>query len=106
MAVKVIIKRTIRQGHQARELVPLLLQLRCLAAKQPGYISGETLCDLDDPGDCLVISKWESAGEWKRWKESKERTEFDKKIESLTGEGTKYNIYEHMTPREDEQKLY
>lgn len=98
MAVRVIIKRTVRQGHQARELVPLLLEMRCIAAKQPGYISGETLCDIENPGDCLVISSWETRGHWKRWKDSKERSEFDIKIESLTGEKTKYNTYEHMTP--------
>ena len=56
MGVRVIIKRTVKQGHQARELVPLLLEMRCIAARQPGYISGETLCDTENPGDCLDLS--------------------------------------------------
>ena len=43
MAIQVIIQRNVKQGRQAKELVPLLLQMRALAIYQPGYISGETL---------------------------------------------------------------
>ena len=100
MAVKVIIKRRVKQGQQAKELVPLLLQLRSLAIKQPGYISSETLCDLENPGDCLVISRWETEGDWKSWKDSKERAKIDEKIESVAGENTQYNIYAPMTSHE------
>ena len=100
MAVKVTIKRRIKQGHQAKELVPLILQMRSLAIHQQGYISGETLCDLESPGDCLVISRWETEADWKRWRDSKERAKIDEKIESLTGENTQYNIYTSMISHE------
>ena len=100
MAVKVIIKRRVKQGHQAKELVPLILQMRSLANNQPGYISGETLCDLENPGDCMVISRWETEGDWKRWRDSKERAKIDERIKSLTGEITKYNTYTSMTSHE------
>ena len=73
MAVKIIIKRNVKQGHQARKMVPLLLQMRSHAIKQPGYITGETLCDLENPGNCLVISTWETGDDWDRWKKSEER---------------------------------
>ena len=100
MAVKVIIKRRVKQGQQAKALVPLLMQLRSLAINQPGYISGETLCDLENPGDCLVISRWETIDDWNRWVNSKGRTEIDDKIESLTGEKSEYTIYASMTSHE------
>lgn len=100
MAVKVIISRNVMQGRQARELIPLLLQMRSHALKQPGYISGETLCDLENPGDCLVISQWETENDWNRWKNSKERAAIDKKIESLTGKTTQYKMYASMSPLE------
>ena len=97
MAVEVLIKRKIKQGDNAKKLVPLILQMRALALRQPGYISGKTLCDLEHPGDCLVISIWETVDDWNRWKQSKERAHIENKIEALTGEETHYNIYAPMT---------
>jgi len=99
MAIEVLIKRRVKQGDHANKLVPLILQMRALALHQPGYISGKTLCDLEHPGDCLVISRWETVDDWNRWKQSKERTDIEIKIETLTGE-THYNIYASMTARE------
>ena len=57
MAIQVFIKRKVKQGRQAKELVPLILQMRVRAMAQPGFISGETLCDIEQPGECLVISR-------------------------------------------------
>ena len=39
MAIQVIIQRKVKQGRQAKELVPLILQMRACAMYQPGYIS-------------------------------------------------------------------
>ena len=98
MAIHVIIKRKVKQGHQAKELVPLILQMRSLAVYQPGYISGETLCDIEHPGDCLVISTWETVEDWNKWVHSKERARIDQKIENLIGKKTEYHIYSPMVP--------
>jgi heme-degrading monooxygenase HmoA len=98
MAIHVIIKRKVKQGHQSKELVPLLLQMRSLAMYQPGYISGETLCDIEHPGECLVISTWETVEDWNKWVHSQERARMDQKIETLTGEKTEYHIYSPMVP--------
>ena len=99
MAIEVLIKRRVKQGPQARKVVPLILRLRALATFQPGYISGETLCNLDNPEDCLVISRWESREYWETWFYSKERSEIQKKIEQITGEKTEYTIYAPMVAR-------
>ncbi len=96
MAIQVIIKRKIKQGHQAKEIVPLIRQMRIHAMHQPGYISGETLCDINHPGQCIVISKWETVEDWKRWSQSRERAAMDAKIESFTGESSEYHIYSYM----------
>jgi len=98
MAIHVIIKRKVKQGHQAKELVPLILQMRSLAMYQPGYISGETLCDIENPGECLVISTWDSVEDWNKWVHSQERARMDQKMEALTGEKTEYHIYSPMVP--------
>jgi antibiotic biosynthesis monooxygenase (ABM) superfamily enzyme len=49
MAIEVMIKRRVKQGLQAKKLVPLILQMRALAMHQPGYISGTTLCNVERP---------------------------------------------------------
>ena len=96
MAIDVMIKRKVKQGRLAKELVPLILHLRALATYQPGYISGTTLSNLERPDECLVVSRWESLEDWNAWRQSKQRTAIEKKIEALTGEKTEYNIYAPM----------
>jgi heme-degrading monooxygenase HmoA len=96
MAIDVMIKRQVKQGRQAQELVPLILHLRALATYQPGYISGTTLSNIDQPEECLVISRWESIEHWNRWRRSKQRMAVEEKIEALTGEKTEYNVYAPM----------
>jgi heme-degrading monooxygenase HmoA len=93
MTIRVVIKRKVKQGQQAKELVPLILQLRARAMYQTGYISGETLYDIDHPGLCLVISNWKTVDDWNQWASNPERLNIDKRIETLTGEKTEYRIY-------------
>ncbi len=99
MAVEVMIKRKVKPGRQAKQLVPLLLKMRAMALNQPGYISGETLCNIDNPEECIVVSRWETVDDWNRWLKSKERAAIEDKIESLIGEKTDYSVYAAMVPR-------
>lgn len=48
MAVKVFIKRLVPQD-KAKAMIPLFRQMRASATAQPGYISGETLRNLEKP---------------------------------------------------------
>ena len=99
MSIEVMIKRKIKQGPQARQLVPLILQLRALATYQPGYISGKTLYNVENPEDCIVVSEWQSLEDWYSWMKSEKRTEIQKKIDELTGEPTEYRIYAPMVEK-------
>ena len=54
MPIQVIIKRK-WETDKPEALIPLLTELRSLAEKQPGYISGETLRSLDDPADKYLV---------------------------------------------------
>jgi len=92
MAVKIIIRRKVPKEKEAY-LLPLLIQLRTLATVQPGYISGETLRNLDDPEKYLVISTWQSVDNWKTWSSNKQRAEIQEKIDILLGEKTEYSTY-------------
>jgi antibiotic biosynthesis monooxygenase (ABM) superfamily enzyme len=92
MAVKIIIKRKVAKDKEA-ELLPLLIQMRALATAQPGYISGETLRNLEHSEEYLVISTWQSMDNWNMWVSNKQRAEIQQKIDNLLGEKTEYGIY-------------
>ncbi len=92
MAIKIIIKRIVPE-EDVKSLTPLLKQLRALATNQSGYISGETLRRMDNPGEYLVISTWQSAGDWNRWILSEERKGVQDKIDILLGKKTEYEVY-------------
>ena len=66
MAVKVVIERKVIPGQERRVLEQLrALRIRCL--DEPGYITGETLRDSEDPNNLVVISTWFGLGDWRRW---------------------------------------
>lgn len=92
MAVKIIIDRKVSKEKE-EELRPLLIQLRAMATAQPGYISGETLRNVDRPEEYLVISTWQSVDNWKTWASTKERSEIQGKIDALLSTKTEYNLY-------------
>ena len=94
MAVKVIIKRTV-PDEKAREMIPLFRKMRALAMNQEGYISGETLRNLNNADEFIVISSWQSSDLWVRWLKSPERQEIQSKIDDLLGGHTQYEIYHY-----------
>jgi heme-degrading monooxygenase HmoA len=92
MAVKSIIRRRVSKDKES-QLLPLLLELRSKATGQPGYISGETLRNVDDPEEFVVISTWQSVENWKAWNASKTKAEIQDKVDALLGEKTTYGVY-------------
>lgn len=94
MLVKVLIKRKVKQEKEAA-LLDLITQLRTLASKQPGYISGETLRSADNPEEYLVISTWQAMDDWKKWFKSKQRASLQDKIDEILGKKTAYEVYQY-----------
>ena len=94
MAIKVLIKRNVPQA-KARDMIPLFRQMRALATAQRGYISGETMSNLETPEEFLVISTWQSSEDWKRWLQSGDRRSIQDKIDALLGGDTKYEIFHY-----------
>ena len=72
MTVRVLMKRVVRDEDRS-VLQEKLRDLRRLALRSPGYISGETLFSVDQPGACLVISTWISLGAWRAYDNNPER---------------------------------
>jgi heme-degrading monooxygenase HmoA len=73
----------------------LINQMRAAIVGNPGYISGETLKRVDQPGEVLVVSKWQSRYYWNQWYASRERIAIQEKIDQLLGAETQYEMYEY-----------
>lgn len=92
MNVMVISKRVFRVKHRDK-LAPLLQKLRDISEKQPGFISRTTYSKLNDPGEYIVVSKWETADAWGNCMGLKEAKEIQWQIDSLIGERTSFELY-------------
>ena len=93
MAIGVVITRVTKQGVNAKVLLPHIVELRALAVRQPGYISGETFFNLDRPEECLVIGRWTSLEHWRRWEKDGRRIELNESIEKNLGARAECSIY-------------
>lgn len=94
MAVTVVIKRVLKDKEMASKLAPLIVKIRSLATVQPGFITGQTFSCLDCEGEYLVISTWNSLGDWNKWMHSEERQAYQRQVDELLGEKTLYRYYE------------
>ena len=94
MAAKILITRTVPED-KAKEMIPLVKQMRALATTQPGYISGETLKSSDRPDTFLVISTWQSVTHWQQWATSRTRMQLQQQIDAALNEKTEYEIYQY-----------
>jgi heme-degrading monooxygenase HmoA len=95
MTVKILIKRSVPTDKE-KELMPLLKELRNLGVNQPGYISGETLKNVDNPNEVLVISTWRSSIDWNEWVQNDKRREIQAQIDFLLQATTEYNVYDYV----------
>ena len=90
--VKIIILRSVPREKES-DLKPLLNKLRSYAMAQPGYISGETLMNADNPEEYLVISTWKNIEDWNQWLSHEQRAELQKEVDTLLGRETMYQVY-------------
>lgn len=93
MAIGVLIRRITKQGEDAKVLLPHIVELRALAVRQPGYISGETFFNLGRQDECLVISRWIALEHWQKWTQDHRRIELDGNMAKNLVSRTEYNIY-------------
>ena len=92
MLAKILIKRQFKPG-KTREIVNLLNDLRSVAMKHPGYISGLTLMEPENPNIMLVIGTWQTLEDWQRWKENPERRKLEAMLEIYQDGSTLYEEY-------------
>jgi heme-degrading monooxygenase HmoA len=94
MAIRAMIKRIIPKEKE-KEAITIITGLRMLASRYPGYISGETLQNAEDPGEILVISTWQTLGAWNTFFADPKRKALQDKIDLLQGRTTEYRIYQY-----------
>jgi heme-degrading monooxygenase HmoA len=93
MAIEILIKRATDHGNSAKILLPHIIELRAHAVKQPGYISGETLFNIERSEECLVLSRWTKLEHWQNWLKNPVRIALNEEIEKLIAGRTEYSIY-------------
>ncbi len=92
MIVKVLIKRKVKDGAIV-ETSKMLIQARSNAMKKKGYISSETLSNVDNPNEILVISMWRSKEDWYNYMGDPSRKDFEKEYEQLSDAPTEYSVF-------------
>ena len=79
MSYKIIIERKFKEAPD-REILRIIDEIRIKALRNRGYIGGETIVNVDDNREVIVISAWSSVDDWNIWYEGKEWKELEKKL--------------------------
>src|SRR5512136_1347226 len=90
--IRVMIERHCQPGKE-KQLRDLLLELRSAGMRQPGYITGETLREADNPSVFMVISTWMTLDAWKVWQTSRQRLLIEEMIDSLLIEVREVRVF-------------
>jgi heme oxygenase (mycobilin-producing) len=98
MSVKAFIKRKFPRDKE-NELFDRLRSLRNIVPSQSGYISGEYLKSIDQPGEIMTISTWFSHEDWQAWFESEDRRKVQAEIDAIGGVTTEYAVYRYIKTR-------
>ena len=92
MAVKILIKRKFKEG-ELKSGCKLITQARYSAMDQKGYISSETLSNIEDPNELVVVSMWQNLDSWDRWAKSELRKDSEDEIQKILDSPTEYEKY-------------
>jgi heme-degrading monooxygenase HmoA len=69
--------RVLIERHIAESLEPVYEErsrkILQRAVSAPGFVSGETLVDTNDPNHRFTLANWRSEADWQRWYGSDER---------------------------------
>lgn len=91
--IRVLIERRVAPESDDA-LQKAMRELRREAIHRPGYVSGETLRDLDEVGHYLILSTWRSRAEWEGWHSSELRRRCEDQIADLLLEPERIRVCE------------
>jgi len=71
----------------------MIFDLRAGAMKQPGYICSDTLQSRDNPMKLTILSHWQDAESWEKWKSNPERVSLASKMEKCLDRPPQYEVF-------------
>lgn len=92
MTVKIIIDRKFKEAPKAED-IRILNDLRIRAMGHPGYISGETLVEVEDNKNLVVLSSWTNLDGWQTWRDARERRELEAKLSAHLEGDAKIRVF-------------
>ncbi len=92
MAVKVMIRRKIKEGH-LEEAHKLIARARYNAFHQEGYIGSETMTSLEDPNTLVIVSTWQTIDHWETWKNNEYRNDGETGLNDILDGPTAYEAF-------------
>jgi heme-degrading monooxygenase HmoA len=92
MIAKILIKRRFTKENR-EAILSLLRKMRSIAMNQPGYISGETLMQMEYPENMAVLCTWQNMENWIAWKNSDERKTYEDMLEIYQTRPTEFEEY-------------
>ena len=92
MAVRVLIKRGFKEKDIGK-ISKMLITTRYGAMEQEGYISSETMWDLDDSQRVVVSSMWQNIESWNSWKSSEKRKAIQSQFSDYLDGPTEYEHF-------------
>jgi heme-degrading monooxygenase HmoA len=93
--IRVLIERFFEEDMD-EELRDLEMAARQQAMQLPGYISGETLKNRDNPQHNVVISTWRTVEEWNQWHASDARQSILEELRPILVEPEKITVLEPL----------
>lgn len=93
--IRVLIERQFAEGMH-EELRRAEMEARQQAMQIPGYISGETLRDRDNPQRNVVISTWRSVEDWDAWQVSDARKKIVDALSPILVEPERITVLEPL----------
>jgi heme-degrading monooxygenase HmoA len=93
--IRVLIERKVAESMESA-FHKGLREARQSAVGFPGYISGETLRDVDNSSHHVIISTWRSVNDWNRWLASDERMQVEAAIGPCLDEPETHLVMEPM----------
>jgi len=93
--IKVIIERTIAEDMQSTYEIEVKRALRAVMGAS-GFISGESLIDINHPSVRTIITTWENLSCWNRWFNSDLRRDSNYNLSQILEREEKIKVL--MTP--------
>ncbi len=79
MTIKILIERKFKEEPSLDE-IKAINKIRMGAMQRQGYVSGETIIDMNDHRRIIVISTWANKQAWEAWADSNERKGIEAKL--------------------------